>query len=110
MDPRDPDRIFANNYGGGNFLSTDGGRTWTVASKGYTGAQVRDIAVDPTAAGRVFAAARSGLFVSTDGGDDWVGLNTPPAASLEWYVVAIDPTDPQHVLAANNWNGVILQS
>jgi len=110
VDPRDPDRIFANNYGGGNFLSTDGGRTWTVASKGYTGAQVRDIAVDPTAAGRVFAAARSGLFVSTDGGDDWVGLNTPPAASLEWYVVAIDPTDPQHVLAANNWNGVLLQS
>jgi photosystem II stability/assembly factor-like uncharacterized protein len=110
VDPRDPDRIFANNYGGGNFLSTDSGHTWTVASKGYTGAQVRDIAVDPTAAGRVFAAARSGLFVSTDGGDDWVGLSYPPAASLEWYVVAVDPTDPQHVLAANNWNGVILQS
>jgi photosystem II stability/assembly factor-like uncharacterized protein len=110
VDPRDPDRIFANNYGGGNFLSTDGGRTWAVASKGYTGAQVRDVAVDPPAAGRVFAAARSGLFVSTDGGDDWVGLSTPPAAALEWYVVAIDPANPQHVLAANNWNGVILQS
>jgi len=110
VDPRDPDRIFANNYGGGNFLSADGGRTWTVASKGYTGAQVRDIAVDPTAAGQVFAAARSGLFLSTDGGGDWIGLSTPPAASLEWYVVAIDPTDPQHVLAANNWNGVILES
>jgi photosystem II stability/assembly factor-like uncharacterized protein len=110
VDPRDPNRIFANEYGGGNFLSTDGGRTWTVASKGYTGAQVRDIAVDPTAAGRVFAAARSGLFLSTDGGEDWAGLNYPPAASLEWYVVAVDPTDPQHVLAANNWEGVILQS
>ncbi len=108
VDPRDPDRIFANNYGGGNFLSTDGGRTWTVASQGYTGAQVRDVAVD--SAGRIFAAARSGLFVSTDGGDEWVGLSYPPAASLEWYVVAVDPTDPQHVLAANNWNGVILQS
>jgi photosystem II stability/assembly factor-like uncharacterized protein len=110
VDPRDPDRIFANNYGGGNFLSTDGGRTWTVASKGYTGAQVRDVAVDPTAAGRVFAAARSGLFLSAYGGGEWVGLSYPPAASLEWYVVAIDPTDLQHVLAANNWNGVILQS
>lgn len=110
VDPRDPDRIFANNYGGGNFLSTDGGRTWTVASKGYTGAQVRDVAVDPAAAGRVFVAARSGLFVSTDGGDEWVGLSYPLAASLEWYVVAVDPTDSQHVLAANNWSGVILQS
>ncbi|HSB67215.1 MAG TPA: hypothetical protein VLD65_11600, partial [Anaerolineales bacterium] len=26
VDPRDPDRIFANEYGGGNFLSTDGGK------------------------------------------------------------------------------------
>ena len=34
-------------------------------------------------------------------------LSYPPAASLEWYVVGMDP---QHVLAANNWNGVILQS
>jgi photosystem II stability/assembly factor-like uncharacterized protein len=110
VDPRDPNRIFANEYGGGNFVSSDGGRTWTVASQGYTGAQVRDIAADPTAAGRVYAATRSGLFLSTDGGEEWGGLSYPPAASLEWYVVAVDPTDPQYVLAANNWNGVILQS
>ena len=37
VDPRDPDRLFANNYGGGNFVSEDGGRTWEVASAGYTG-------------------------------------------------------------------------
>jgi photosystem II stability/assembly factor-like uncharacterized protein len=110
VDPRDPNRIFANNYGGGNFLSVDGGRTWAVASAGYTGAQVRDVAVDPAAAGQVLAAARSGIFLSADGGSEWVGLNYAPAASLEWYVVAVDPTDSQHVLAANNWNGVILQS
>lgn len=108
VDPRDPDRIFANEYGGGNFASTDGGRTWAVASAGYTGAQVRDIAVDP-ASGRVSAAARSGIFASDDGGS-WIGLNTPPAFSMEWYVVAPDPMDPSHVLAANNWNGVLLQS
>jgi photosystem II stability/assembly factor-like uncharacterized protein len=110
VDLRDPDRIFANNYGGGNFLSTDGGRTWVVASAGYTGAQVRDIAVDPSAPGRVVAAARSGIFVSYDGGDEWTGLNYAPGDSLEWYVTAIDPTDPQHVLAANNWSNVIFQS
>ncbi|MFZ5918181.1 MAG: VPS10 domain-containing protein [Chloroflexota bacterium] len=117
VDPRDANRIFANEYGGGNFVSTDGGRTWAVASAGYTGAQVRDIAVDP-ASGRVYAAARSGLFVSGDGGSDWIGLSTPPAFSMEWYVVAVDPADPstglragrRHVLAANNWNGVLLES
>ena len=110
VDPRDPNRIFANEYGGGNFVSSDGGRTWAVASAGYTGAQVRDIAIDPAASGRVYAAARSGLFASDDGGRTWIGLNTPPAFSMEWYVMAIDPTDSQHLLAANNWNGVLLQS
>lgn len=110
VDPRDPNRIFVNNYGGGNFLSTDGGRTWKVASKGYTGAQVRDIAVDPTAAGRVFAASRSGFFLSNDSGDTWTGLNYPPAPSLEWNAVAVDPADLRHVLAANNWNNAILHS
>ncbi len=110
VDPDDPNRLFTNNYGGGNFLSTDGGRTWTVASKGYTGAQVRDIAVDPANPAVVFAAARSGLFTSTDAGGDWAGLCYPPFNSLEWYVVAIDPADPQHVLASNNWDGRILRS
>jgi len=110
VDPRDSNRIFANNYGGGNFLSIDGGRTWTVASDGYTGAQVRDIAVDQTDPGTVYTAARSGFFRSTDGGDTWAGLNKPPAYNLEWNVVAVDPSNPRHVLAANNWDPILLQS
>jgi photosystem II stability/assembly factor-like uncharacterized protein len=110
VDPRDTNRIFANNYGGGNFLSIDGGQTWTVASDGYTGAQVRAIAVDPTDPTTVYAAARSGLFKSTSGGNSWTGLNKPPAFNLEWNTVAVDPSNPQHVLAANNWDPILLQS
>ena len=110
VDPRDPNRIFANNYGGGNFLSADGGQNWTVASDGYTGAQVRAIAVDPSNPATVYAAARSGLFASTDGGDSWIGRNTPPAYHLEWNAVAVDPSNPQHILASNNWDPIILQS
>ncbi len=109
VDPRDPDRLFANEYGGGNLLSTDGGRTWSVASSGYTGAQVRDLAVDPVS-GRVLAAARSGLFASPDGGATWLGLNAPPAFSMEWNVVALDPAEPSHILASNNWNSTLLES
>jgi len=110
VDPGNPNRVFANNYGGGNFLSADGGQTWTVASDGYTGAQVRDIAVDPANPAVVYAAARSGIFTSTNGGDSWIGLNTPPAFNLEWNVVAINPANPKHVLASNNWDPIILQS
>ncbi len=110
VDPRDADRIFANEYGGGNFLSEDGGQTWAIASAGYTGAQVRAIAVDPLQPGRVYAAGRSGIFLSCDGGGEWIGMNYPPARAMEWNAVAIDPHDPTHILASNNWNGEILVS
>ena len=110
VDPRNPDRLFANNYGGGNFLSLNGGNTWAVASAGYTGAQVRDIAVDPSEPGRVVAAARSGIFVSRDGGDLWEGLSFAPVASLEWTAVAIDPANSDHILAATNWDGLMVES
>jgi photosystem II stability/assembly factor-like uncharacterized protein len=110
VDPRNPNRLFANNYGGGNFLSEDGGQTWIAASKGYTGALVRGIAVAPDNPARVYAAARSGIFASSDGGENWLGLNYPPAGGLEWTVVAIDPANPQHVFAANTSFGSILES
>lgn len=110
VDPREPKRIFANEYGGGNFLSVDGGRTWTDASAGYTGAQVRDLAVDPMSEGRIYATARSGIFTSLDGGQSWEGLSYPPVAAMEWTAVAVDPTAPAHILAATNWGGQLVQS
>jgi photosystem II stability/assembly factor-like uncharacterized protein len=110
VDPRNPDRIFANEYGGGNFLSEDGGKTWVNASRGYTGAQVRAVAVDPTQPGRVMVAARSGIFVSYDGGANWAGLSYPPVVSMDWYAVAIDPTNPQHIVAETNWDNLLVNS
>jgi photosystem II stability/assembly factor-like uncharacterized protein len=110
VDPRDSNRLFANNYGGGNFLSTDGGRTWSVASTGYTGAQARAIAVDPKDPARVFTAARSGIFGTRDGGASWRGHGTRDTYVLEWNAVAVDPTDSEHLLASNNWMGSIVYS
>lgn len=110
VDPRDPDRIFANEYGGGNFVSEDGGWTWSNASRGYTGAQVRAIAVDPNEPGRVIAAARSGIFISRDGGSNWAGLSNPPVVTMEWNAVAIDPADPNHVVAETNWGNFLIDS
>jgi photosystem II stability/assembly factor-like uncharacterized protein len=57
----------------------------------------------------VLAAARSGLYLSTDNGNEWRGLAYPPAAGIEWYLVAIDPSDSQNVLAASNAMGMIVQ-
>ena len=69
VDPRDPMRVFTNNYGGGNFLSEDGGRTWVSASNGYTGALLHDVDVHQENPAVVYAMGRSGPFKSLDGGN-----------------------------------------
>jgi photosystem II stability/assembly factor-like uncharacterized protein len=90
VDPRDPLRIFVNNYGGGNFVSQDGGQTWTDASRGYTGIKVTfRIGVDPSQPTHVFA----GAFESTDGGATWVGARMPVIGS----VVFVGGDDPETV-------------
>jgi photosystem II stability/assembly factor-like uncharacterized protein len=106
-DPRDPNRIFANNYDGGNFLSEDGGRTWQNASQGYTGAQVLGVAVVPSNPAQVYAAARSGLWRSARAGDTWSGLHhppphDPPITGIEWATVAVHPLEPAHVLVGHS--------
>lgn len=110
IDPDDPDRVFINNYGGGNFLSEDGGHTWVNASRGYTGAQVRDVVVDPFAPGRVIVVARSGVFVSYSGGDTWTGIAHPPFKTLDWHAIALDPSDPQHMVADLTCDGALVNS
>lgn len=101
-DPLDPDRLFINNYIGGNFLTEDGCQTWVTASAGYTGAQMRSVvAVSP---GVAYAAGRTGPFVTEDGGASWVALanageNIPPPRLNEIATLAVDPFDPHHLLA-----------
>ncbi|MHC4065538.1 MAG: WD40/YVTN/BNR-like repeat-containing protein, partial [Planctomycetota bacterium] len=102
VDPDDASRIFTNNYGGGNFLSVDAGSTWTVASQGYTGAHVRDIAVAPDDPARVYAAARTGIFRSQNWGVSWSGRNFLPALENEWNVVTVDPRNPLLLLGSGN--------
>lgn len=71
VDPRNPQRVFVNNYGGSNFVSTDGGATWSDASRGYTGAQVNVFLLPDD---RVVAEAQTGIFEGEGGGLTWVGL------------------------------------
>ncbi|MEJ2757814.1 MAG: hypothetical protein P8046_04955 [Anaerolineales bacterium] len=98
-DPRDPMRIFVNNYIGGNFLSQDGGLTWQVASKGYTGALLSQVSVAAADPAHVYSASRMGVFASPDGGDNWVGTAYFPARAPEAIVVATDTFNPDHILA-----------
>ena len=100
-DPRNPDRIFANNYQGGNYLSEDGGVTWVDASTGYTGAQVISVSVAPDQPATVFSSGRNGVWKSSDGGMTWQGvlnLRDDQPILPEWGAVVIDPSQPNRVL------------
>jgi photosystem II stability/assembly factor-like uncharacterized protein len=98
-DPRNPMRIFVNNYIGGNFLSEDGGKTWKLASKGYTGAMQHEIAIGYQNLNRIYTAGRMGIFLSNDGGITWQGTGYGPARVPEGIVVAVSPFNPDYVLA-----------
>jgi len=111
VDPRDPERLFANNYGGGNFLSEDGGRTWTSASQGYTGADIRSLVVDPKNPAAVFVNGRSGPFLSQDGGQSWRGINAEDLAVIvEGSQMAIDPSNPRHLIMTESNRDLIYWS
>ncbi|MDX2030539.1 MAG: BACON domain-containing carbohydrate-binding protein [Blastocatellia bacterium] len=83
MDPQNPDVIYAGTgegyfnsdsiRGAGIFKSFDGGNTWrrldgTGTADFY---YVNDIVVSPTKSNRLYAATRSGVMRSLDGGDSW---------------------------------------
>ncbi|MBI5954885.1 MAG: hypothetical protein HY865_24765 [Chloroflexi bacterium] len=111
VDPRDPDRIFVNNYGGGNFLSEDGGKTWVSASVGYTGADLRDVFVFPTNPAFVLVNGGSGPFLSRDGGVNWEGINPldirPIAAGAR---AVVDPLNQAHILLSSSVQGWTFES
>ena len=119
-DPRNADRVFANNYAGGVFLSEDGARTWRNMSAGYTGADVPGISVDPGDSRRVYVATRTGAYRSDDGGSTWRSFNSLPANwaayfqgkrnFAEWQAAAVSPADPAVVLFGEQMCGTVMRS
>ena len=97
VDPDDCNRLFINNYVGGNFLSIDGGQNWTIASNGYTGADPPKVYVDPTDSGHIYTVTRMAAFESTDGGGTW-SANSHAALTGGGEALGMDPSDPLHLL------------
>jgi len=111
-DPRNVLRLFTNNYDGGNVLSEDGGQTWIESSTGYTGATVNALTVVPGNSSVVFASGKNGPAITEDAGALWRGINVVtnafpvPGA----YRMAIDPTDPRHLLMAEGKDARVYES
>jgi len=99
-DPDDCSRIIANNYDGGNFVTTDGGRTWKMVSNGYSGSDPASLLIDPNDPKRVIAGTAMAPFESTDGGSSWKSIGYSEYRG-QILIMAMAPTDSKHIVASS---------
>ncbi len=78
-------------YGGGTFVSTDLGESWTVAKTGLGGDYVASLAVVGT---NIFAgiSGTGAIFRTTDDGNSWTGVYTGMNFYAFVQVLAAGPT------------------
>lgn len=91
----------------GIWRSDDGGASWTRLELGIGANQAtNDIALDPSDPAVLWAGIGDGfgtqpvnLIQSTDGGASWTDRTPPHPAPINGSGVAVDPTDPDTVIA-----------
>ncbi len=112
-----PHEIYAGTSGqfrpGGVFRSLDRGATWGPLQRGLSTVPVKEIAVDPTDRGVLYASAPMlGIFKSSDGGTHWsvLDLGILPATATSISSLVIDPERPSTIYAANPLFGPLLRS
>lgn len=83
VDPVWPDRVYA--AGEALWTSTDGGKQWQLASR--LAARFLDFAIDPLQPLKLYAAVNgAGIFISSDGGTNWVYATGGPLSRLSVIV------------------------
>src|SRR5438128_2185839 len=121
LDPKNPKNVWVGtgeswtrnsvSIGDGIYKSTDGGETWT-----HTGLEkserIAKIAVSPKDGDTVFACVPGalwsdstdrGLYKTSDGGKTWTQILKGPNLSTGCTAIAIDPTNPD-VMLASMWD------
>ena len=72
LHPGEENLVYAGTFGGGVYMSKDGGTRWEERSEGLTDPQVHALVVIPSDPRMLFAGTlNDGLFRSTDGGETW---------------------------------------
>lgn len=101
--------IYAASLSNGVFKTTDGGKTWSPASKGLPTKWVTSIVIDPRDNRRLLVGIgkpRSsddpgGIYETTDAARSWHRLNVTELPDVRYYV-ELDPQDPDTIYAIVN--------
>jgi photosystem II stability/assembly factor-like uncharacterized protein len=105
IDAANPSNVYAAGTDGALARSRDAGSTWTsIGTPATAAAQPRLLAIDPSNPSTVYLATLGGgVFRSTDAGDSWTastsGLTDAIGTVLPITALAVDPTNPAHLLA-----------
>jgi photosystem II stability/assembly factor-like uncharacterized protein len=107
--PTEPETLYAGLRARGVWRSEDGGASWHNASGGGIGEfdSVLALAVDPDPPLTVYALTEAGVQISTQGRAWQKRANgLPPAASVVYNTLTIDPADPDTLYVATNPHGL----
>ena len=104
-------RLYVGTIGEGLFRSLDGGETFRRACEGmFVECHVRALAVHPRQPSTLYLGSELGLFVSTDGADNWTKLPAPLDGLQVWSLwimpqrpeVLIVGTCPSHLFRSED--------
>ena len=108
IDPSRSDRVYIGTgldafgtFGGGIFISADGGQTWEPANINSTLRVVGivfSLAIDPKKTKNLYAGTNLGVFRGLNRGKKWKSSDLNPRLSVR--ALAIDPVNPSTVYAA----------
>ncbi|HKC85761.1 MAG TPA: SBBP repeat-containing protein, partial [Blastocatellia bacterium] len=90
------------------FKSVTSGGEWRPSGNGLTASSITGVAIDPANANNIYAISSSGLFRSTDGGNQWTLAGAPPLVNgLQPAIIsfAVDPKTPATIYLGTT-NGV----
>jgi len=104
VDPFSPGTLYAIGYLplSGLYRSTDAGATWHLAGAGLGSGELRDLALDPEAPGRLFASTADGIYESLDGAHSWQQVN-PDLKNAD--VLRVEPAAPHRLFAGVTGEG-----
>jgi photosystem II stability/assembly factor-like uncharacterized protein len=106
--PHDPCQWLATTQEGGLFGSHDCGKTFESTGRVGVGANLTDIAFDPSEAKRIAVSGwGTGVAVSEDGGSGWLPRNSGLPA-LKVTSIVFDPARPGRLYASVNEEGIFV--